>query len=178
MLCLPIVSGRPGSLELGLPVSFDLDLESRRVAAPSLGIEGARIERAHGTGVLNIPLGRGGLLFGTIAILSVLLTLALWVLSQLRAVFRTLRDARPFVPANVKRIRWVGVGVILGELAVSGLTYLGDYNTMTHFSAEGIRFVAQPTLDVVAIIHGLVILAIAEVFKAGTRLEDEQSLTI
>ena len=113
-LCLLILSSftkRPGNMELGLPVSFDLDLRAPLVTSASPGIEGVRIKGARGT--LNMPVQRGGFLFATIATLIVLLTMVLWVLSQLRAVFRTLRDGRPFVPANVSRLRWVGVGVIL-----------------------------------------------------------------
>ena len=49
---------------------------------------------------------------------------------------------------------------------------------MTHFSADGLRFDAWPDLNVFAILHGLIILVIAEVFRAGTRLDEDQSLTI
>ena len=49
---------------------------------------------------------------------------------------------------------------------------------MTHFSADGLRFYASPDINVLAIISGLIILVIAEVFSAGTRLDDEQSLTV
>ena len=49
---------------------------------------------------------------------------------------------------------------------------------MTHFSANGLRFDARPDLNVFTIVHGLIILAIAEVFRTGTRLDEDQSLTI
>ena len=49
---------------------------------------------------------------------------------------------------------------------------------MTHFSADGLRFDARPDLNVFAIVNGLIILAIAEVFRAGTRLDEDQSLTV
>jgi hypothetical protein len=44
---------------------------------------------------------------------------------------------------------------------------------MTHFSAEGLGFVARPDLNVLTIINGLIILVIAEVFRSGTRLDEE-----
>ena len=171
-----LFEGRPGSARLGVPVSFELDLSGPGIAAPSLGIEGARIQGARGT--LNIPTRRSGFLFANIAILIGLLALGLWMVGQLRAVFSTVRAGRPFVPANARRIRWVGVGVITGQLAFSAITFFENYYAMTHFSAAGIRFAALPTVNVVGIVHGLVILAIAEVFRAGTRLEEDQSLTI
>jgi hypothetical protein len=49
---------------------------------------------------------------------------------------------------------------------------------MTHFFAPGLRFNARPNLSVVTIVHGLIILALAEVFRTGTRLDEDQSLTI
>ena len=49
---------------------------------------------------------------------------------------------------------------------------------MTNFAAEGLRFEARPDFNVVAVICGLIILVIAEVFREGTRLDEEQSLTI
>ena len=175
LLCLSMFAA-PDILHLSVPVSFDLDLRAHSVAVPSTGIEGARIQRAQGN--LSLPVQRGWFLFANIVVLIVLMAVALWVLSQLRAVFRTLRDGRPFVSENVRRIRWVGVGVILGAFAGSAVTLFNNYYTMTHFASDTVRFVARPTVDVVAIVHGLVILAIAEVFKAGVRLEEDQSLTV
>ena len=49
---------------------------------------------------------------------------------------------------------------------------------MTHFAADGLQFMARPDLSVFAIVHGLIILALAEVFRAETRLDEDQSLTI
>jgi hypothetical protein len=104
--------------------------------------------------------------------------LALWVLGQLRAVFRTLRDGQPFVPANATRIRRVAIGVIAGELAPASIVFFENYYAMTHFAADGLRFNAQPDLNLFAIVDGLIILVIAEVFRAGTRLAEDQSLTV
>ena len=49
---------------------------------------------------------------------------------------------------------------------------------MTHFPAEGLRFDARPDFNILAILYGLIILVIAEVFRAGTRLDEDQSLTV
>jgi hypothetical protein len=104
--------------------------------------------------------------------------LSLWVIGTLRAVFRTLRDGRPFVRANATRIRSIAWLVIIGELARSAFVFFENYYVMMHFSADGLRFDARPDLNFFAIINGLIILVIAEVFRAGTRLDEEQSLTV
>ena len=68
--------------------------------------------------------------------------------------------------------------MILGEVARALATYFDSYYAMTHFTASGIQFAAGFDLRIVALIHGLAILVIAEVFRMGSRLEEEQSLTI
>jgi hypothetical protein len=165
----------PG-LKMTIPVSFSVDARTHRVTAPSLGIENAQIQDVRGS--LRFPTRRGAFFFGNAILLIVWLALALYVLGQLRAVFRTLRDGQPFVPANTTRIRWIALVVIVSELARSAIVFFENYYVMTHFAADGLRFDARPDLNGFAIIHGLIILVIAEVFRAGTRLDEEQSLTI
>jgi hypothetical protein len=86
--------------------------------------------------------------------------------------------AGPFVPANATRIRWIAFAVIVGEFARAAIIYSTNSYATTHFSASGLRFDSRPDLNVVTIVHGLIILAIAEVFRTGTRLDEDQSLTI
>ena len=49
---------------------------------------------------------------------------------------------------------------------------------MSQFRAEGLSFDVGPELNVFAIAAGLMILVIAGVFRAGTALDEEQSLTV
>lgn len=163
--------------ELDIPVSFSVDPRTIPVRAPSLGVEGAQIEHARGTVKFSPPPG-ASLVVPVLLGLVVFFALALFVVGQLRAVFRTLRDGRPFVPANATRIRWIAVAVIAGELGRAVVMYSSNSYVMTHFSANGLRFDARPDVNLFTLIHGLIILAIAEVFRAGTRLDEDQSLTI
>ena len=176
LLLLSALNHEPGGMRLGIPVSFDSDLQASSVASPSVRIDGMRIKNARGT--LNIPIERSEFLFANVAILITLMTFGLFVFTQLREVFRTLRAGQPFVSANVRRIRWIGVAVIVGELAWSGIVLFENRYAATHFAAAGIRFNTQPAVNFVAIIYGLIILALAEVFREGTRLEEDQSLTV
>ena len=89
-----------------------------QVTAPSLGIGKAQIQDARGT--LRFHPQEGAFRVANLALVVVLLALVMWVLGQLRAVFRTLRDGQPFVPANAMRIRWIAYVVILGEVAAVG----------------------------------------------------------
>ena len=172
----PSVEALGPNVTMAIPVSFSVDPQRHQMTAPSLGIENAEIHDVRAS--LRFPPWKGTFFSATVAFVICLLILALWVLGQLRAVFRTLRDGRPFVPANATRIRRIGWAVILGELARSAFVFFENYYAMTHFSADGLRFDARPDLNVFAIVNGLIILVIAEVFRAGTRLDEEQSLTV
>lgn len=96
------------SLDLGVPVAFDIDLQAR-------GLPGASIRDV--TGTLSMPIQRSPFVFGNLMGFLVALVVGLWVLSQLRALFRSVRDGEPFAPANVRRIRRVSAAVIVAELA-------------------------------------------------------------
>jgi hypothetical protein len=161
---------------MAIPVSFRVDDSAGGVTAPSLGIEDAQIQDVHGT--LRFTPRMGAFVVANLILVIGLLALALWVLGLLRAVLRTLRDGQPFVAANATRVRWIAWAVILGEFVRSAVVYFESYYALTHFSAGGLSFQARPEINVFAIINGLIILVIAEVFRAGTRLEEEQSLTV
>ena len=162
--------------KMTIPVSFSVDARTHRVTAPSLGVEDAQLQDVRG--LLAFPVRRGAYLYGNMVLLAIMFALALWVLGNLRAVFRTLRDGRPFVRANATRIRTIAWLFIIGELARAAMVFFQNYYAMTHFSADGLRFDAPLDLNFTAIVDGLIILVIAEVFRAGTRLDEEQSLTV
>ena len=166
------------NIEMSIPVSFSVETGALRLATPAPNIANADIRDAHGSGTLRFPPPSGMVLTTTALLAALGLAIGLWVLVQLRAVFRTLRDGRPFVAANAMRLRWIGYAVILGEVAQSLVRFGGNAYAKTHFAADALRFDAWPTIDVFAIIHGLIILVIAEVFRDGARLDEDQSLTI
>ena len=102
----------------------------------------------------------------------------LWLTTGLQSVLRTVRDGKPFAPSNSIRIRRIAWALIIAELVRATIVYLENSYAATHFTAEGLRLTARPDLSVAAIIEGLIILVIAEVFRAGTRLDEDQSLTV
>jgi hypothetical protein len=164
------------SSEIDIPVSFALDPQMLRLSAPTVGIQAAAIEHARGSMSYRPPSKAAVVL--PLSLVMIMLGVVLWAIGQLRAVLRTVRDHRPFAPENAIRIRGVGYAVIVGEFARAALVFGANSYAMTHFTANGLRFDARPDFNVFALVHGLIILAIAEVFRAGTRLDEDQSLTI
>src|SRR5262249_29615233 len=159
---------------MSIPVSFSIDPQAHAVTAPSLGIEGAHLNDAHAALKFRPP--RGIFFIGNAVLLVAMLTLVLWALGQLRAVLRTLRDGKPFAPANALRIRRIAWLAIVGELVRSAVVFFENHYAVTHFVSEGLQFSARPEVNVFAIVNGLIILIVAEVFRIGARLDEDQSL--
>ena len=178
--CLLVISPwvNPPQIEVGLaiPAAFRLAPEAHPTTASPPGMKNVHLEEARGS--LRFSPHSSHLVAGVALLLIVIFSLILWVLIQLRAVFRALRAGRPFVAANAIRIRRVAYAVIVGEVARAILVYTGMHYATTHFSIQGLRFESRPDIDIIAITSGLIILVIAEVFREGARLEEEQSLTI
>lgn len=163
---------RGGSLTLSLPVAVELDAPIHAVGNAT----GAHFEKLRGN--LRFPATNGPFLSGSVAMLVLMFGYLLWIVTQLRYVFRTLSQGLPFVLENARRIRWVGLAIILGEFVRVAVVYFWSYYTSLHFQADGLRFAAAADWDPLTLVGGLAILVIAAVFQEGARLEEDQSLTI
>jgi len=161
---------------MSIPVSFSVDPQTHPVRAASLGIEDAHLHGARAALKFTPP--RGIFFIGNALLLVALLALGLWVLSQLRAVLCTLRDGKPFTPANALRIRRIAWLAIVGELVRAAVVFFENDYAATHFVSEGLHFSARPEINVFAIVNGLITLVVAEVFRIGARLDEDQSLTV
>jgi hypothetical protein len=162
------------NLSMDLPVALELSAPVHGGGA-SFQTD-ARIEKLRGN--LRFPVRNGAFFSGSMFLVVLLFGFLLGVLTQLRRIFRSLSRGLLFIPENARRIRWVGFTVIFGELARAALVYFWSYYTSLHFTANGVRFVASADFNGITIIGGLAILVIAEVFREGTRLHEDHSLTI
>ena len=64
------------------------------------------------------------------------------------------------------------------ELLRIGAVLYWSFSAGALITASGVHFVPSTHIRAPAIVYGLVILVIAEIFREGTRLREEQSLTI
>ena len=161
----PIRAGRSG-------LDFEILNDQEQARTDSQG----RINRVDGS--LRIPSPSKRVLAANAAVVIVIFAFTLYVVRQLRAVLRTLIHGTPFVADNAARIQRVALAVMIGEFARAGMVYAENYYAMTHVTIAGLRFDAWPRVSFMTIGYGLIILVIAEVFRAGTRLDEEQSLTV
>jgi hypothetical protein len=164
------------NVTMAIPVSVRVDESALRLSAPGLGIDSAELRDLQGT--LRFPPRWGVFFVANLLLAMCSLSLALWVLGLLRSLISALRAGRPFVAANANRVRLIGWAFIIGEIVRASVVYFENRYAMIHFAAEGLQFTARPEISVVTIVCGLIILALAEVFRAGTRLDEDQSLTV
>lgn len=172
------------------PVSFTIETPDPQVLGgrPNWGFEfresrrppasrNRRLERIEGS--IRVPSSsRWFIAANGFALIGVLILVAA-VLVALRDVLRTLtREKKPFVAANAKRIRFIGWVVVCGELARMWIIYAENAYARAHLTVAGVVFDVLPQPHLVTLLLGLLILVIAEVFRAGTQLDEEQSLTI
>src|SRR3954447_3249038 len=104
----------------------------------------------------------------------VLLVAALWLL---RGLARSIRERSPFGAANVRRLRWLGLLLLVGTPAVETVNWmlrlaLGNTEPLSELSTTGF------SLSVTPLIAGLGALLLAEVFAHGVRLREDSEATI
>lgn len=178
LLDAPNLAEAPSNAALRLPVTFAM--EASHVAAPLLDVAGAEV-RAQGA--LRMPVvDKPGVLAAGLALTMAMLAVVWYGTSQLRAVLVSVRDHRPFSADNAVRIRRVAYTVIASESLRAGGAFAANFYVAKYFVADGVRFVSTVGTTVAPsipmLVCGLIILVLAEVFRAGTRLEEDQSLTI
>lgn len=104
--------------------------------------------------------------------------LGMAIIYQLRKIFATLVDGNPFLLANAKRMRTIGVlifgGVLLQLIAGISIGWL----IMEKVIVTGVAFSAKGELNMGGIFFGLVMLILAEIFRQGALLKEEQDLTV
>jgi hypothetical protein len=138
-----------------VPVAIRLDAD--RMPIRSAQPDGASATLRDVRGSLAFAPPAGIVPAAALAAALVLLAFGLWVIGELRAVFRSFRHGRPFVAANVRRIRMIGWAIIVGEVARAAIVAGGSAYAMRHFSADGLRFEVRPDFDVMAVIGGLIV---------------------
>ncbi len=101
-----------------------------------------------------------------------------------RKIILTVLDENPFTNLNSKRIRWIGtilVAVPIFTSIFSSLLYwtnllnLESYNKFTGIKSV---YLNLNIFDWNAVLFGFLFISIAEVFRIGVRIKEEQDLTV
>jgi hypothetical protein len=165
------VAGR--AAQTVLPVAFELDAGAAQVASVDRRTSGA-IEQSIGMLRLTRPHRPWFAMTGA----AVMMGLVLWILAELAALCRSVRDGHPFAAGNAMRIRRLALALMLAEVSRAAVVYAANAHVAAQFAAAHLRFTARPRISVFAIVTALILLVLAEVFRTGTELDEDQSLTV
>jgi hypothetical protein len=167
--------------------TFDLPLEVRYPSPASTSVSGAPPGAPQVLGHDNVvfakPFDRGDL---ALYLLSRLLiaVVSLWTLFQLRALMHAVRRGHPFDPRNparIRRIAWVLIAAgFIGDI-VRPLWVGASFNTLVPIvkrALPGASVGYRITFSWELVVVGLIVLAIAQAFDAGARLQDDHDLTV
>ncbi len=93
---------------------------------------------------------------------------ALYVIERLLELLKTLRFGSPFVKENAVRFRNVGFALLVGELSKIFIWVLAGI-----FDAD-----VEADLDLMIFVAIAAVFVLAEVFREGARMKEEQDLTV
>lgn len=135
-----------------------------------------QLNATEGNFSLQVPTGLANLL-AMIFIVVVAFSFFICVTYQLRLIFLSFTKNEPFIEFNISRIR--NTGFILIGYTIAHLIYHIALNAylIRHFKwADDIRLTYSISFS--TLFTGITLIVIAEVFKLGASLDNEQKLTI
>lgn len=106
------------------------------------------------------------------------LGLVLAVLRQVRALLTAAIAGAPFGGGSARRVRLIGVAIICGELIRALAVLVGSWWARAHVHVPGLSFRASFPLQLGVLGIGVLVVALAEVFRVGAALQQEQDLTV
>ena len=117
----------------------------------------------------------------TVLLAAAMVRTLLWlpILYQLRKLLGALRAGRPFVRENADRLRKLGWSVILVQLALAAVRFGESLYVAQRFQRPGLQLGAPPVnLPTTGLFVGAVLLVVAEAFRRGAQLEEDQAFTV
>lgn len=123
----------------------------------------------------SLPWWLLGVLWTFVAALSALMLLAL---HHLRRIFQRVRAGDPFAAENALRMRRLGILLLALTLLHDLTLYAAALAVRNWLASATVEIAVLPRIDLRVAFVALVIVALAEVFRRGAHLEDEQSLVI
>ncbi len=106
------------------------------------------------------------------------IALALLFLHHLRRLFQRVRGGAPFDAANALRLRWLGLFAIALALLNGVAEFVTSLAVRDGLISDRLKVPYGVSVDPSLVLFGLVLLMLAEVFRRGADLEEDQSLTV
>lgn len=104
---------------------------------------------------------------------------ALIIVSRLKRLFENFSSNEPFNRANATHLRAIWITMLGMELARYGFAVVVGWSAETYGKPQGLeRLLVEPGFDLSTWTSILVLIVLAEVFREGARLREDQDLTI
>ncbi len=110
--------------------------------------------------------------------LLIALGVALYIVFTLRRMLTSVIAGEPFTEANVRRMRAMGVLLLVIGVVGPGLEYLLVRALLVRVPVSGIVLSAPLDSQTSVILTGLLLLVLSAVFARGVELERDRSLTV
>jgi hypothetical protein len=155
---------------------FKIDIN----ALPGVAFTGLRNPEISGSTLINIDTSNlfAWYFFAGVSELGAIITL--YALVQLRALVISLKSGISFTDENARRIKKIGVVVILWNFFNPFLQYFGWGAVIKEitFSTSGIQFYPSFEINTVGIFIGLMLILLSGVLREAAEISREQELTI
>jgi hypothetical protein len=120
-------------------------------------------------------------LFLVIVFVTLVIAVFIFILIQLRNFLETLEVGDPFTKENAGRIRIIGLVIIASELGIKLMMIGGAAIIHAAVRIEGASLIWGELISAFSlpsIFLGIVVLIIAEIFRLGVKMKEDQELTI
>jgi len=104
--------------------------------------------------------------------------IALAIAFHLRKIFKSLTLAKPFDPANIRRVKIIGWLVVVHGPLESLVKYWSANSLLPQVTDIGLKVESALHFQYQSILFGILILALVHIFETGARLQKDQELTI
>lgn len=109
-------------------------------------------------------------------LLAATLTIFLTITYQLKVIFSNLKQNNPFDEHNIQRIKNIGLILMLSAFFHFFFNIFIVHYLNTHFKVDSVALTSKFNFSYLAI--GMILIIVAEVFRRGASLEQENNLTI
>lgn len=181
MVALPVaklLTGPGSGWEIGIGVPVELREELTGAVRTPWGEGSMELEGVRGT--LRVPVAAvpWAVFLAFLVYVGLAGSAIILFFHHLRCLIRPVRAGTPFDPGNARRLRWMGL-LALGYAALKGVGEIGGWWIAAgNLTSEAFYLRYGLPVDGAVVVLGLVLLALAEVFRHGAALEDERALVI
>ena len=175
VLALETFAGTETREKFSIGVTTTVDLDNVKVGSAWGGSLGLKMDEVEGS--LRVPIASAPVWFrlATYLGLAAIYVFILRFLFLLRQLFLRVRAGAPFDERNATSLRWLGLLLILIDTLSSAYSFGLSQLVLRAMSPPTIPVTSSFSMDGTVIFVGLVLLALAEIFRRGAVLEDEHA---